>query len=76
MRREEIDRLPDSISFDAALAILRGLGLEPNDVVSVHMEAREIVVEVYATTETGRRFEAADGRAARYSISFKVERGG
>ena len=73
MKREEIDKLPDSISFSSAQAILQSLGLEPRDVVSLHMEGREIRVEVIATNEKGRAYAGANGSFARHSISFKVE---
>ncbi len=71
---DTIPGVPESIRLSALRRMLAVVGLDPDGLVSLHMDCEGITAVVPATDETGLALPTADGEGfARHRVFIKME---
>jgi hypothetical protein len=68
-----IPGVPTSISRESICGLIKTLGLDPNELVSMRFDLMGIHVEVYALNAEGRRFTADGENIAMHRMTIAID---
>jgi len=71
-RAEQLAGIPETITREAYLALVRGAGFEIDDLVSLRFNAHSIEAVVFALDSEGKPYPGDHDEAAVHQISIKV----
>lgn len=68
-----LPQVPDSIPRGAVLAVLRELGIDPGNCISLRMDRNGIFAEVFARDESGKKFVTTNDEIATHSVFIRFD---
>lgn len=71
-RAEQLAKIPETITRDAYLSLVEGLGFDVEDLISLNFHPRSVEAVVLARDENGDRYPADNHELATHVVSIKV----